>query len=137
MEEVTLKEDIKVLYVTAKSFPGGIREATDELHRIVPFSTHRRYFGVSRPENGGEIVYRAASEELEKGEAERLSCETLILKKGKYVGLTVHNFRKDIMAIGKAFEKLLEQPNLDPLGYCVEWYATDNESVTCMVRLNQ
>lgn len=137
MEEITLNEDIKVLYVTAKSFPQGIQEATDKLHKIVPFSANRNYFGVSRPENGGAIVYRAATEEKENGEAEKLNCDTLVLKKGKYVCLTVNDFRKDKMSIGRAFEELLKQPNLDPQGYCVEWYATDKELVKCMIRLNQ
>ena len=65
MEEITINEDIKILYVTAKSFPQGIQEATDKLQKIVPFSANRNYFGVSRPENGGKIVYRAATEETE------------------------------------------------------------------------
>ncbi|MCB0741841.1 MAG: hypothetical protein R2796_05755 [Chitinophagaceae bacterium] len=137
MEEIVVPEDIKILYITAKSFPEGIQEATNELHRIVPFSADRKYFGVSRPENGGAIVYRAGTEELENGEAEKLNCDTLVLKKGKYIGLTVNDFRKDVLQIGKAFEELLKQPNLDPQGYCVEWYATDQESVKCMIRLKQ
>lgn len=137
MEEITLDKNIKVFYVTAKSFPDGIQEATDELHKIVPFSAERNYFGISRPENGGAIVYKAATEELESGEAEKYNCDTLVLKKGKYIGLKINDFRKDIMAIGKAFEELLKQPNLDPQGYCVEWYATNDESVRCMIRLDQ
>ena len=91
---------------------------------------------MSRPENGGPIVYRAAAEELEPGEAERLNCKTLMIKKGEYVATEVEGFREDPMAISRAFEKLLQQPGLDPQGYCVEWYATDSESVTCMIRLN-
>lgn len=137
MKKITLNEDLKVFYVTAKSFPDGIQEAMEKLHTIVPFSTKRNYFGISRPEDGGAIVYRAATEELEKGEAERLNCDTLILKKGKYISLKVYDFRKDVSGIRKAFEELLKQPDLDPQGYCVEWYATDKEEVTCMIRLNK
>jgi|SRR5690606_1677384 len=137
MEEITLSEDIKVFYVTANSFPEGIQEAMEKLHRIVPFSTERNYYGISRPEGGGAIVYRAAAEEVEDGEAKRLNYATLILKKGKYISSKVYDFRKDPISIGKAFEELLKQPNLDPHGYCVEWYATDKEEVTCMIRLNQ
>lgn len=137
MEKITLDRDIKVFYVTAKSFPAGIKDAADELHRIVPFSRERNYFGISRPENGGAIVYRAAAEEMENGEAKKFNCDTLLLKKGKYISLTVNDFRKDIMAIDGAFKELLEQPDLDPQGYCVEWYSTDKESVKCMIRLNQ
>ena len=137
MEKVKIEKDIKVFYVTAPSFPEGIKEATDKLHSLFPFSHERKIFGMSRPENGGAIIYRAAAEELKKGEAGRLGCETLILKKGNYVSLTVNDFRKDPMKIKKAFDKLLTEPNLDPQGYCVEWYATDREAVKCMIRLDE
>ncbi|MDO6435702.1 hypothetical protein Q4E93_34125 [Flavitalea sp. BT771] len=134
MEILELEKDIKVFYITARSFPEGIKEATDKLHSLFSFSEKRNIFGLSRPENGREIVYRAAAEELEVGEAERLNCETLIIKKGMYYSLTIHDFRKDIMAIDRAFKELLKQANLDPEGFCVEWYGTTDESVKCMIR---
>ena len=136
MEKVKIDNDIKVLYVTAKTFPGGIPDAVAKLHQLFPFSRERKIFGLSRPENGGEIVYRAAAEEMEEGEAEKLGCETLIIKKGNYISLTINDFRKDVTLIDKAFKELLNQPGLDPQGYCVEWYATDKEAVKCMIRLD-
>ena len=51
----------------AKSFPEGILEAHQTLHALVPYSQNRKYFGISRPENGN-IVYKAAAEELIEGE---------------------------------------------------------------------
>jgi hypothetical protein len=137
METIKLDNDIKVFYVTAKTFPEGIPDATDKLHKLFPFSKERKIFGLSRPENNDKIVYRAAAEELEPGEAEKFNCETLIIKKGNYVCLPVNDFRKDIMSIDRAFKQLLKEPNLDPEGYCVEWYATDKEAVNCMIRLNE
>jgi len=137
METIKLDNDIKVFYVTAKTFPGGISEATNKLHGLFPFSKERRIFGLSRPENNGKIIYRAAAEELQPGEAEKFNCETLLIKNGEYISLTVDNFRKDIMSIDRAFKQLLGHPNLDPQGYCVEWYATDKEAVKCMIRLNK
>jgi predicted transcriptional regulator YdeE len=137
METIKFDNDIKVFYVTAKTFPEGIPDATNKLHTLFPFSKERKIFGLSRPENNDKIVYRAAAEELEPGEAEKFNCETLIIKKGKYVSLTVNDFRKDVMSIDRAFKQLLKEPNLDPQGYCVEWYATDKEAVKCMIRLNE
>lgn len=133
METITLDNDIKVFYVTATSFPGGILEAHQRLHTLVAFSTERKYFGISRPE-GGPIVYRAATEEKEPGEAERLSCETLTLKHGRYVAITIHDYLKDVQSIDRTFKQLLSQPGIDPNGYCVEWYLSDKD-VRCMVRL--
>lgn len=135
MDTIVLDKDIKVFYVTAKSFPQGIGEAVNKLHSLFPFATERKIFGISRPENNSGIVYRAAAEEMSEGEAEKLNCETLVIPKGKYVALTVNDFRKDFMSIDRAFKQLLDQPNLDPEGYCIEWYASDKEAVTCMIRL--
>lgn len=137
METIHLDADIPVFYITATSFPAGIREATDQLHERVPFSADRKYFGLSRPENGGDIVYRAAAEEMYAGEGLRLNCGTLTIPKGKYISIVVNDFRKDILSIDRAFKELLQYDGLDPQGYCVEWYANDREAVTCMIRLEQ
>ena len=133
METTTFDKDIKVLYVAAKSFPQGVLEAHQKLHSLIPFTTDRRYFGISRPENG-VIIYKAAAEELEPGEAEKLNCDTLILKKGKYIGMILHDYMKDTSVIEKAFNELIARPDIDPQGYCVEWYISDRD-VRCMIRL--
>jgi hypothetical protein len=137
MEIINLNDNIKVFYVTAKTFPPGIREATQKLHSLFEFSKDRRIFGLSRPENNSGIVYRAAAEVMFSGEAEALRCETMVIAKGKYLAVVVEDFRKDIMSIDRAFKQLLNQPDLDPQGYCVELYATDREAVTCMIRLDK
>ena len=133
METKTVNKGIKVFYVTATSFPDGIKQAHEKLHSLIPFSKDRRYFGISRPENG-IIIYRAAAEELNDREAESLNLDTLILKKGNYISLTINNYMKDIPAIGEAFKLLLSNRDIDPQAYCVEWYLSDKD-VKCMVRL--
>lgn len=132
METIIFDKDIKVFYITASSFPGGITEAHEELQALVPLSTNRKYFGISRPENG-VIVYRAAAEEKYPGEAVKFNCQTLILRRGNYVSLTIHDYITDIQSIEKAFAELLSCPGLDPQGYCVEWYFTGKD-VKCMIR---
>lgn len=135
METTTLERDIKVFYISAPSFPDGVMDAHNKLHALIPFSTDRKYFGLSRRENG-VIVYKAAAEEINEGEAEKLNCDTLVLKKGKYIGRTINDFMKEIPAIGKTFTELLSLSNLDPEGYCVEWYFNDKD-VKCMIRLKE
>ena len=137
MKKIILNTNINVFYVKATSFPEGISEATNKLHNLFPFTKQRRIFGLSRPEKNNGIVYRAAAEELSEGEAERLGCDTLVIPKGRYVAIAVSDFRKDITSIDRTFQKLLREPNLDPQGYCVEWYATDKEEVTCMIRIDE
>lgn len=135
METTTLADDIKVFYITATSFPGGVKEAHEKLHSLISFSTSRKYFGISRPENG-VIDYKAAAEEINPGEAEKLNCDTMVLKKGNYTCITVHDFMMNIPAIGQSFQKLIDSPGIDPNGYCVEWYISDKD-LMCMVRLDQ
>lgn len=134
METIKLDNNISVMYVNATSFPAGIMAAHQKLHSLIPYSTERKYFGLSRPEGGGGIVYKAAAEELEPAEAEKLSLETIIIKKGNYVSATLHNYMKDLPAIGNTFQQMIARPDIDPQGYCVEWYLSDKD-VQCMVRL--
>ncbi|AFD05570.1 hypothetical protein [Solitalea canadensis] len=136
MEKLKIDNDIKVFYVTADSFPDGILPAHQKLHKMIPYSTDRKYFGISRPENGSGIVYRAAAEEMTPGEAEKLNLESLVLKKGNYISETLRDYAKDISSISRTFNELLSQPGLDPQGYCVEWYI-NNTDMKCMIRLEE
>lgn len=137
MEKIKIEKDIKVFCVPATSFPAGIADAFEKLHSLIPFSKERNYFGLSRPENSGEIVYRAAAEELDRREAKKLGFDTIVIKEGEYVSLHVKQFRKNPMVIKEAFDQLLTVPNLDPQGYCVEWYHSEKEEVRCMIRLEE
>lgn len=136
METVRIENDIRVFYITAESFPAGVLDAHNTLHALVPFSRRRKYFGISRPENSGDIVYRAGTEETRLNEGREYNCDTLILRKGNYITLPVTDFRDEPQRIEHAFQILLTHPDLDPQGYCVEWYLNDREEVKCMIRLN-
>ncbi len=129
----TLDRDIKVFCVAAKSFPDGILRAYQALHALVDFNPKRKYFGLSRPENG-KIIYKAAAEELDIGELSKHHLEEFIIAKGNYIHIVVKNFMKNIPAIGMAFEKLIADKRLDPNGLCVEWYFNESDC-QCMVRL--
>jgi predicted transcriptional regulator YdeE len=133
MKKIMLDKDIPVFCVTAKSFPDGILEAHQKLHSLVPISKERAYFGISRPEKG-VIVYKAAAEEKNEGEAEKLGCEKFIIQRGKYIFLTIEDYAQDVQRIGNAFQKLISEPGIDPDGYCVEWYLNDKD-IRCMIKL--
>jgi hypothetical protein len=132
METTHISHDIQLLFLQAKSFPGGIMAAFDDLRAQIPGSEIRTCYGISRPEKG-TITYWAGVEELYPGEAQILHCETMILKKGHYVSAVIQDFMKDPREIGCVFRKLLTEPGLDPNGYCVEWYFNETD-VKCMIR---
>ncbi|KAF0816054.1 MULTISPECIES: transcriptional regulator [unclassified Cytobacillus] len=133
METLYIEKDINIYCVTAKSFPNGVLEAHQELHKMIPFSKERRYFGLSRPEKG-MILYKAAAEKLEKDGEENKECESFIIKRGNYRTITILDFKTNPHSIGTAFETLISYSDIDPNGYCVEWYFNDKD-VKCMVRL--
>ena len=135
METLTVNKDIKVFCIKAKSFPEGVMDAHKSLNALVAFSENRNFFGISRPEGKSGIIYQAAVEEAYPAEAEKHKCPTLVLKKGKYLSITVADFKKDTESISNAFRDLLAEEGLDPQGYCVEWYMNDQVSVKCMIRL--
>ncbi|PWT71312.1 MAG: transcriptional regulator [Bacteroidetes bacterium] len=134
-ETINLDKDISTVCVTAKSFPDGVIAAYDELTKVVPDAKSRKIFGLSRPEKG-MITYKAAAEEKNPQEAKDLHLEEIIIKKGKYISSIIKDYMKNITAFGKTFQELLTTPNLDPEGYCVEWYFNEND-VRCMVRVLQ
>ena len=133
MENYNLEKDIKVFCITAKSFPEGVLEAHQSLHSLVPYSSDRKYFGISRPENG-VIIYKSAAEELEKGELSKHGLEEFIIKKGNYISIVIKDFMKNIPAIGNTFKELTAHKGIDPNGYCIELYKNDDE-LRCMVKL--
>jgi hypothetical protein len=134
VEIIVIDKDINLIYEQAVSFPDGVKPAHEKIHSLFPFTSKRKYFGVSRPENG-IIIYKAAVEEIAQGEAEKFGLPIMTLKKGNYISTVIHDFMKDIPAIGQTFQELLAHPEIDPQGYCVEWYFNLND-VRCMVRLN-
>jgi predicted transcriptional regulator YdeE len=135
MDSYILGEDIRVMCVSADNFPDGIMPAFEKLHGSVPEKHDRRYFGISRPNAKGEIVYRAAAEELVNGEAEQLGLERFTIPGGAYNTYYIKDYRNHIGAIAECFDLLTGQAETDPNGYCIEWYIGEDD-VKCMVRCN-
>jgi len=135
MEKYLLKDDIKVFYVTALSFPDGIMEAYEKLKAMLPSAEERKFYGISYPQNG-KIVYKAAVQETYDGEAEKYGCETFVIPHGEYISELLHDWKKNERVIGETFQKLLAQPDIDKKnGFCVEEYLNEKD-VRCMVGLS-
>lgn len=136
MDSFNLSEDLKVMCVTADSFPNGVESAHQQLHTLFPQNDHRQFFGISRPDKNGKIIYKAAAEEMEPGEAEKLGLESFTIRKGSFNSFFIKNYRDDVENIREAFEILLKQTEVDPNGYCLEWYI-GKDDVKCMVPLDE
>ena len=135
MENYELVRDIMVIYVPSTSFPDGIPAAFDNLKSRLTSKDGRLFFGISWPDKNRKIIYKAATEEKYKGEGEKYGLETFIIKKGIYISELVKDYKKDLSQIGATFQRLLQHPELDTTGYCLEWYKGDDD-VLCLVKLD-
>ncbi|SEW39278.1 transcriptional regulator [Chitinophaga arvensicola] len=134
MEPYTLTNDIEVFYVRATTFPEGIKPAFEKLVSLLPSMAGRHLYGISRPENNQGIVYRAAVNAKYPGEGAKYGCESFTIRKGTYMTEVLKNYEENMMQVSQTFDALLEQPHLDPQGYCLEEYINDTD-MRCMVPL--
>lgn len=137
MEIFNMETPVKLACVTAASFPAGVGEAWNRLHRQFPPGEQRRFYGISHGDKQGGIVYKAATNELFEGEAREAGFETFILRAGKYLGVTIMNWKQDETIIGKTFRQLLADDRIDnEAGYCAEVYLSEN-NVQCLVKMKE
>lgn len=134
METLFLENDIIVHYVEASSFPDGVLEAHQQLHKLVTHNAQRKYFGISWMGQNEEIVYKAAAEESQPGEFSQHLLPTFTIKQGSYIFIDIHDYMQNVEGIGEAFQTLLQEKNIDPQGACVEWYLEDDTTCRCMIR---
>jgi hypothetical protein len=132
MEDYYFENDTHFACKRANTFPDGVQSAFETLHAHIPFSTRRKFFSFSWMNETGEIIYLAGAEILADEVYPEL--EKFIFKKGKYRGTIIQDFMKDIPQMGRLFQKLCRDPELDPQGYCVEWYYNELD-VKCFVKL--
>ncbi|MCB0731940.1 MAG: transcriptional regulator [Ignavibacteriae bacterium] len=134
LEKIKLEDDKHLFCVTAKSFPDGILEAHQTLHKQISFKKNRNYYEFSYMNPEHQIIYKAAAEELESGEFGNINLETFKIKKGNYNSITVKDYEQNIPKIKEAFDELKKNPNIDPNGVALEWYS-DGPDCKCMIRL--
>ena len=136
MEKYFIEKDIAVFCVPASSFPEGVMKAHEFLHAHFTPGDNRKIFGISYPDNAGNIIYKAAAEQLYDGESEKILLENFTIKAGGFISEFIPDFCKDISQVGQTFQALLKQPDIDPHGYCLEMYeGEDGKDVRCMVPL--
>ena len=133
METIVFDKEIAVCCVTASSFPDGVLSAFQTLHGKLDRKDERQHFGISHGQADGGILYLAAATELSPGEAEALGLDRFTIQKGTYLRLTIQDYLKDLGEIGRTFHQLLQNPDLDPEGYCLEIYA--GKDVQCLIKL--
>ena len=134
MEKYKIEQDMKLLYVQADSFPLGVGGAFKKLNELIGHNKSRLLYGISFPDGAGNLVYRAAVEEISPGEAEKAGCPIFVIRKGDYLSAYLSDWKKDESIIGHTFQELLRDPHIDKQGYCLEIYPNEKD-VQCLVPL--
>ncbi len=132
MEEFTLPKEINIYTITAKSFPEDIGEVHHRLHKLLPPNTYRNSYGISRPENG-KIIYKAGAEVFENENIDLKIFEPITIQSGTYISILINDFRNNLSQIDTAFKNLTSLKNIDPNGYCIEFYFNPKD-VRCMIK---
>jgi len=135
MNSYHLAEDIKLYTVTAKSFPEGVQTAFEHLHSLTSKYEAIAYYGISQAKAHGGITYKAAVA-LKEPATVIPELETYTLQAGQYRGREILNFRDRIAGIGKTFQELIQYPDIDKNGCCIEVYYNDTD-VICMVKIEE
>jgi hypothetical protein len=136
METYNLKTDLKVFGKEVTTFPLGVKEAFDTLLDMIPDGYKRSYYGLSYMDEAGKIIYKATAEEKYEGEAEKYHCERSVIERGKYLAVTITDWRKKIDCIKDVFHDLMQDDRADKTKEVVEWYKTETEML-CLVKMKQ
>ena len=135
MELLELENDVQAFGFQVKSFPEGVPEAFDALIAMVPEGLGRSYYGISYMDDQDKVVYIAAVEERNDGEAEKNNCKRYTLERGKYAAVTLKDWRQKTCTIKDIFHEMMDAPHIDHTKPCIEWYKNDDEML-CMLKVN-
>lgn len=135
MKTLTIVNDIAVLCLKAPIFPNDVSTTHNQLHALISDSKNRQFFGISHPNKNGEIIYKAAIEQKIENEAKFFNLESFTISKGNYAFIDLIDYYKNIPNVEITFKKLIALPNINPNGFCLEWYLTSRD-LRCMVKLN-
>lgn len=134
MQTTAINKNTTLACITANSFPAGIPQAHQQIQTIFPDYSQRRVYGISRPNELGIIVYKAGIEIAEPSEATALGLDTFVIPSGTYQVITIKDFPNNLGAIQDAFQVLTAHPDMDPDGYCIEYYLNDKD-LECWFKL--
>ncbi len=135
MQTLTIGTDLQVFGTWVSSFPSGVGEAFERLMRIVPGADKRSCYGISSMNENGAVMYFAAIEEQEPGEAEKYQYERRTVCKGGYLAVTVLDWQQKTHSVKDVFHNMMQDERFAHDTPCVEWYKNDREMV-CLLQVN-
>jgi hypothetical protein len=133
METFEITEDIHIACLEVSTFPQGIKPAFDQLGKTLPPNDNRHWYSISYCV-GDKLVYKAAANEIEPGEATKFGYEPFTIPKGTYLCVTLTDWMGKEQTIGPTFDKMLKDPRADKNFPAVEIYTSDKE-MKCLIKV--
>jgi hypothetical protein len=134
VEPFRIEKPISVLRAKALTFPEGILAAYEQLDKALPNYQLRTHFGISHPNQKGEIQYWAAMAVLDADSGNTFGQEPFEIVSGNYASILIVDFYKNMHLVKQAFKELTALPDIDPNGYCLEMMVSFTD-VRCLVKL--
>ncbi len=132
MKKYNLQNDIQTFGKRVETFPQGIKEAFDELVKMVGGFT-RSFYGISKAGDDDKMLYYAVAEEKSDVEAEKYNCETFVIEKGEYLISSLTDWETQTNLINGIFHEMMTDSSIDRTKPAIEWYKNSDE-MFCMVR---
>jgi predicted transcriptional regulator YdeE len=126
------QHDQRVFGRLVRTFPNGIGDAFDTLMKTIG-DDKRSYYGISKMDDKGGILYWAAAEEKAAGEAEKYKCERMVIPDGDYLSETVLNWKEKTDCIKDVFHEMMKDARADVTKPCIEWYCKEDEML-CLIK---
>ena len=132
MDIIHLPHDIQLVMLQATSFPEDIQATFDTLKEMLGNIPTQTFYGVSHADPQGRILYYAAAS-LVDAQQTVPGTKSITSRKGYFISLPVRQWRENIPAITTTFDTLMQHPDIDMGGYCLEEYGWD--TMRCLVPL--
>ncbi len=118
--------DVNLAVNRADRFPEGIEAAWKDLESKLTSLKGRRFYGLAVCE-GDELAYYAGVETSDDEEIAKLGLPTMKIKRGRYARAKLYDWRDQKDEIGKIFDQLMQDHDMDPDGACIEFYRSEFE----------
>ena len=125
--------DIHLVVSRADEFPSGIKAAWDRLESKLSSLKGRRFYGVTFCE-GSQLVHYAGLVPANDEEVASLGFPTMMIRGGKYARAKLFDWSNHTDEIGKIFDELMEDFQMDPDSPTIEYYRSQSE-LHLLVRL--
>jgi predicted transcriptional regulator YdeE len=133
MGEIYLKklDTLKLIYLKADSFPGGITAVWDKLDITLPSLKGRKFYGTAKM-TGGQMEYRACVVPLDENEHNRLGMEEFTIPAGYYTAKKLNDWQNHIPEIRNLFTELNSKFEADTERYNLESYKSSKELIVML-----